>query len=60
MFTVPYSLNRMCFFLVAGEVEIGVNNRDDCDTSSQEGLRSWSDSSHTEPLSVTVSHYSVP
>ena len=58
-FAVPYSSNGMCVFLVAGEVEIGVNNRDDYDTSSQEGLRSWSDSSHTEPLSMTVSHYTV-
>ncbi|XP_021928479.1 uncharacterized protein LOC110834013 isoform X6 [Zootermopsis nevadensis] len=35
-------------------VEIGVNNHDDDDSSSQEGLRSWSDSSHTEPLSMTI------
>ncbi|GFG31081.1 hypothetical protein Cfor_04587, partial [Coptotermes formosanus] len=37
------------------QVEIGVNNHDDCDTSSQEGLRSWSSElSHTEPLSMTI------
>lgn len=60
IFAVLYTLNRMGVFLVAGQVEIGVNDRDDCDSSSQEGLRSWSDSSHTEPLSMTVSRYSVP
>jgi hypothetical protein len=47
----------MLVFLAAGQVKIGVNNHDDCGTYSQEGLRSWSESSHTEPLSMTVSHY---
>jgi hypothetical protein len=41
--------------LAAGRVEIGVNSHDDSDSSSQEGLKSWSESSHTEPLSMTVS-----
>ncbi|XP_069675416.1 uncharacterized protein [Periplaneta americana] len=38
-------------------VEIGVNgssNLDDGDLSSQEGPRSWSESSRTEPLSMTI------
>lgn len=48
-------------FLATGQVEIGVNSHDGDDddgSSSQDGLRSWSDLSHTEPLSMTVSHYS--
>lgn len=44
-------------FLAAGRFEIGVNDHVDDDSSSQEGHRSWSELSHTEPLSMTVSHY---
>jgi hypothetical protein len=54
-FAVVFSSSRMNLFLAAGRVEIGVNSHDDGDSSSQEGLGNWSESSHTEPLSMTVS-----
>jgi hypothetical protein len=54
-YAVVFSSLRINLFLAAGQVEIGVNSHDDGDSSSQEGLGNWSESSHTEPLSMTVS-----
>jgi hypothetical protein len=45
---------------LAGQVEIGVNGSrsvEDGDTLSQDGLHSWSELSHAEPLSMTVSRH---
>jgi hypothetical protein len=52
---IVFFSSRMNLFLAAGRVEIGVNNHEDGDSSLQEGFENWSESSHTEPLSMTVS-----